>query len=266
MNEVNNVYLYYRTYPGWSGKNIFAKNKFDLINACWKSLEIENTLVNSCAWIDNPNEAFKDFMSRKIKDHHYTYEGFDCNDSKNRLPLFGGSGSYFKLREFMSNNNHKDDDIILILEDDYLFVSGGFKKWIEACRHFNGFVSPIDHPNTYRRNDHLFAKKSKIEAFNGHHWRKIESTIGTVGGKYQYFKKTYFVSKMPRFYVYSFWPGRLLGKELASIDRVFYRRIHYFLGIDLYVPIPGIAAHLSKNELDPVVDWGKRYHELAENV
>ena len=262
----NNVYLYYRTYPGWSGKNVFAKNKFDLIDVCWKSLEMECIHLNSFAWIDNPNEEFTNFMSKRIKSHKYTYEGCDANDSKNGLPVFGGLGSYFKLREFMSNNNHKDDDIILVLDDDYLFVPGGFMKWIEACRHFEGFVAPCDNPDRYRRKDDLFAKKTTIQVFNDHHWRKVESTTGVVGAKYKYFKKTYFITKTPRMYVRSFWPGRLFGKEFPSLDRAFYRRIHYLLGIDLYAPIPGIAAHLSKGQLASVVDWEKRYFELKSNA
>ena len=201
-------------------------------------------------------------MYERIKSHHYTYEGVDINDSKNKLPLFGSSGSYFKLREFMHKNNHKDDDIILNMEDDYLFVPGGFEKWIKDRKHFEGFVSPMDHPDRYRRKDDLFAKKTSIEVFNKHHWRKIESTTGTVGAKYKYFKRTYFLSKIPRAYLYSFWLGRIFGRELASMDRVFYRRIHYFLGINLYAPMPGIAVHLSEGHLDSVINWEKRFAGL----
>lgn len=262
MVKKSKVYLYYRTYAGWSGKNLFAKNKFELIDVCWKSLEIEGLEVNTLAWIDNPTDEFKEFMSQRIKSHQYTYEGADIYDSKNKLPLFGGGGSYFKLREFMHKNNHKDDDVILVMEDDYLFVPGGFEKWIQACEHFDGFVSPIDHPDRYRRKDDLFAKKTRIEVFNKHHWRKIESTTGTVGAKYKYFRKTYFLSKIPRAYIYAFWPGRIFGKELASMDRVFYRRIHYFLGINLYAPIPGLGVHLSDGHLDSTIDWEGRFKEL----
>ncbi len=264
--KYSNIYLYYRTYPGWSGKNLFENNKIDLLKVTWKSLEIEKNSINSIAFIDNPNETYNNFLSERIEKHHYSHEGADCYDSKNRLPLFGGGGSYFILREVMSKNNHKDDDIILILEDDYLFVEGGFEKWIEACKKFNGFVAPLDHPNRYKNNnDDLFFKKSPIFMFNKHHWRKSESTTNTFGGKYKYFKKTYFISKLPRPYFFSFWPGRLFGKELTSMDRIFFRRVHFLFGIDLFTPIPGLAAHLAKGELDNVVDWEKRYYSLKSS-
>lgn len=262
----SNVYLYYRTYPGWSGKNLFENNKIDLIKVTWKSLEIDKEHINATAFIDNPTEEFKSFLSERIKNHHYTFEGSDCYDSKNKLPLFGGGGTYFILRDVMSKNNHKDDDIILILEDDYLFVPEGFLRWIDACRHFEGFVSPLDHPNRYTRKDDLYAKKTPIYMVNGHHWRKSESTTNTFGGKYKYFKKTYFISKLPRLYFYSFWPGRLFGKELTSMDRIFFRRVHYIFGIDLFTPVPGLAAHLAKNELDSVIDWEKRYLQIKADL
>ena len=92
MSE-SNVYIYYRTYPGWSGKNLFAENKFDLIDICWRSLKIEKTPLNAIGWIDNPTEEFTTFLSQKIKLYQYTREGCDGYDSKNRLPVFGGCGS-----------------------------------------------------------------------------------------------------------------------------------------------------------------------------
>lgn len=266
MSENNNVYLYYRTYAGWSGKNIFAKNKFELISVCWRSLEIKNIPFTSFVWIDNSTPEFTEFISSKFSSIHHTSEGFDVDDNLNRIPVFGGRGSYFKMREFMHNNNHADDDVILILEDDYLFVKGGFHEWIEACKHFKGFVSPCDHPDRYRRKDDAFAKKTKITVHNNRHWRQIESTTGVVGGRYKYFRRTFPIAKTPRVRINFFWPGRFLGKELVSMDRGFYRRIHYLLRIKLFGPIPGIAAHLSKGQIDSVVNWEKRYKELEEKV
>ncbi len=261
-----NVYLYYRTYAGISSKNLFAKTKEDLIEVCWRSLEIEKTEVKVFACIDVPTEPFKKFMFARTPHHFYTEEGADCYDSKNRLPLFGGGGSYFKLREFMSNNKHKDDDIVMILEDDYLFVPGGFQEWIDACRSFDGFVTPSDHPDRYTRKDDKFATKTKIKIFNKRHWRNVESTTGTVGGKYKYFRRSYFLTKTPRMYIFSFWPGRIFGKELTSMDRVFYRRIYRFLGIQLFAPMPALAVHLAEGNLDSVVDWEKRYIELKNET
>ena len=279
------VYLYYRTHwekesnLGWSGKNIFAKDKLELVEVCMKSADLDKQEIYSYACINNATPEYLEFLQGKFSKVFQISEGFDVNDFDNKLPVFGGCGSLFRMFNLMESNNHDDNDIVLVLEDDYLFVSGGFQEWIEACKHFDGFVTPFDHPARYIRNDDLYAKKTEIFVHKNRHWRKAESTTSTVGARYKYFRKTFFMRKIPRFHVWFFWPSRLIGRELPSIDRVFYRRAHYLLGIDVFTPIPGIAVHLTKfvppakrylkrgclmpdTQLSLGVDWEKRYKEV----
>ena len=191
-------------------------------------------------------------------------------------------GNLQKVLNLIASKKHKADDIVLILEDDYLFISGGLKIWIEACSEIDAFVSPFDHPNRYIVNDDLFAKKPEIIIKANRHFRTAESTTSVIGGKFRLFKKTEILRKIPRFHFWFFWPGRIFGRELPSIDRVFYRRAFLFMRIKLFTPIPGLATHLSKfiqpenkrvikkrvilpsTQLSPGVDWTKRYHELTK--
>ena len=52
---------------------------------------------------------------------------------------------------------------------------------------------------------------------------------------------------------------------LTSLDHVFFWRVHYIFGIDLYSLIPEMADHLAKDQIDMAVNWKKRYYELKEN-
>lgn len=283
------VYLYLRTYwgdphsSGMSGRNILAKTKMELVSTCIKSLEFENhESIHTCACVDNSTVEYTKFLESKFDEVFHTSEGLDVNDHRGKWPIFGGMGNLPKVHDFISSRSHKDDDIILILEDDYLFITGGFSDWISACIKLNGLVSPFDHPDRYLRNDDLFVRKSEITIVNNKHFRTIESNTGVVGGRYSFFRESAFIRKIPRFHFWFFWPSRIFGTELPSIDRVFYRRALFWLRIKLFSPIPGFATHLSKfippenmnilkkgvklpeTQLSPGFDWEKRYYKLLD--
>lgn len=281
------IYLYYRTYwgksstTGWSGRNILAKSKMEMVETCIKSLNLGQADLHTCACVDFSTTEYSNFLNDKFDEVFHMQQGFDVNDHNGKWPVYGGSGGLIEVIKYIKSKNHEDNDIILILEDDYLFDSNGLVKWIRACEYFNGFVSPFDHPDRYIRKDDLTFKKTKIFSFDNHHWRNAESTTSVIGGKYKFFKKTYFLRKIPRFHFWFFWPSRLIGKELPSIDRVFYRRCYLLLRIKLFSPIPGLAVHLSKfippegsrkkskstfpkTQLSPGIDWEKRYKNLLK--
>lgn len=281
------IYLYYRTYwgkssaTGLSGRNILAKTKMELVKTCIKSLELElQNDLNTIAFVDYSTPEYTAFLGSVFDEVVHISEGFDVGDHRGMWPVFGGTGSFSALMKYMTKQDHKDDDIILILEDDYLFRAGGLRCWINACSGLDGFVSPFDHPDRYYRDDDSFFHKTKILIFENTHFRTIESSTGVVGGRYKYFRKSAFIRKLPRLHFWFFWPGRLFGAELPSIDRVFYRRIYLLLKIHLYSPMPGFASHLSQfvapiklkllkkdailpeTQLSPGVDWVKRFYDL----
>ena len=284
-----NIFLYFRTYwgnpesSGMSGRNILAKSKLELVSTTIKSLEL-NTIhnIHTCACVDLSTPNYTKFLESKFDEIFHTKEGFDVNDHKGCLPVFGGMGNSIKVFNYIKSKNHKDDDVVLLLEDDYLFNSNGFKSWIESCAELDGFVSPFDHPDRYLRRDDMFFKKSEIIISNNHHFKMCESSTGVIGARYKYFRKTHFLRKIPRFHIWFFWPGRIFGNELPSIDRVFYRRAYFFCRVKLFSPIPGFAVHLSKfirpenesvfrksieklpeTQLSAGVDWISRYKNLT---
>ncbi len=284
-----NTYLYFRTYWGKNPddevlkKNILAKSKMELVRTCINSLELglqSNLYTYAC--VDNSCEEYTEFLKSVFDEVFHTSEGFDVNDHRGKWPVFGGMGNFNKVHDFILANRHDDGDVVLILEDDYLFTAGGFTCWINSCRGLDGFVTPFDHPNRYIRNDDLFFGKSEICIVENKHFRPIESNTGVVGGRYCFFKKTAFLRKIPRFHIWFFWYGRIFGRELPSIDRVFFRRAYLLLGIKLFSPIPGLAAHLSRflppkdlsvlksgvelpeTQLSPGVDWHERYIQLSK--
>jgi hypothetical protein len=285
------VYLYYRTYwgnengPGWLGRNILAKSKKELVSVGINSMNLNQLDIKKLAFVDNSIPEYTKYLEPLFDKLIHTSEGIDIDDNKGGWPIFGALGSLMRLMEFMMDNRHNEDDIILLVEDDYLFAPNALKKWIDAIKYYkNHFVTPFDHPDRYIRNDDQFAKKTPIHIVSNHHWRQSESATSVIGGTFSTFNKTFFLRKIPRIYIANrFYPGKYFGRELAGVDRVFNRRSHYFLGVNIYSPIPGIACHLTKfvpspqhlfrkgvtipkTQLSPGYDWEKRYNELLKKV
>ena len=211
----------------------------ELVGTCIRSLELDTVEnLHTCACVDDSTKEYTEFLESVFDEVFHTSEGFDINDHRGKLPVFGGMGSAKHLYDHIQSKNHKPDDIILIVEDDYLFQEGGFLRWINACRELDGLVSPFDHPDRYLRNDDRYFRKTEIRLVEDHHWRNIESSTGTIGSRYTFFQKTLFLRRIPRFYIWFFWPGRIVGKELPSIDRVFCRRAYFWLCLLYTSPSP----------------------------
>ena len=53
-----NTFLYFRTYwgkdsiSGWTGKNIIAKNKMEMVKTCLKSLQLSEQDIHTTACVD----------------------------------------------------------------------------------------------------------------------------------------------------------------------------------------------------------------------
>lgn len=284
------VFLYYRTYwgvgskTGWLGKNILAKSKMEMVATCINSMEFDKLdsgiMLQKIACVDNSIPEYTQHLERHFDEVFHTNEGLDVSDTINGwIPLWGMKGGLVEVLKLIKSRKHLEDDIVLIVEDDYLFRENGLKDWIKACSHFQGFVTPYDHPFNYYRND-MFSKLDGIEIFNNMHWREATCNTSVVGGSYKFFKKTHIVRKIPRLVFGPIYLDRLLGRELPSLDVIFYRRIRTFLGVKLYSPMPGLAQHLSRwpnvsskhmkvgydtplTELSPGVDWKARYKKVA---
>ena len=281
-----NVFLYYRTYwgtdsnTGWLGRNVLAESKMEMVRTCISSMEFERLApkirLRKIACVDNSAPEYTRHLESHFDEVFHTNEGLDISDTVNGwIPLWGMKGGLVKVLNLIKSRSHHPDDIILIVEDDYLFIENGLQLWISACEHFDGFVTPYDHPYNYFRND-MFQKIKGIDIFSGKYWRETTCTTSVIGGKSKLFDRTRFFRKIPRFVFGPFFMDRLFGKELPSLDIIFYRRIRKLLGLKSYNPMPGLAQHLSKwpdvekkymktgcetplTEFSPGVDWTKRY-------
>lgn len=284
------VFLYYRTYwgidskTGWLGKNILAKSKMEMVKTCINAMEFDkldkSIELHKIACVDNSTPDYTQHLERHFDEVFHTNEGLDVSDTVNGwIPLWGMKGGFIEVLKLIESRKYSPDDIILIVEDDYLFRENGLKDWINACSHFEGFVTPYDHPYNYYRND-MFLKIKGIEIFNDMHWRETTCNTGVVGGRYKFFKKTRIFRKIPRLVFGPIYLDRFLGRELPSVDVTFCRRIRKFSGVKLHSPMPGLAQHLSRwpnvsskhmkvgydtplNELSPGVDWEVRYKNVA---
>ena len=284
------VFLYYRTYwgedsrTGWSGRNVLAKSKMEMVKTCISSMEFDrldsSISLHKIACVDNSTPDYTQYLERHFDEVVHTSEGLDISDTINGwIPLWGMKGGFVEVLKLIESRKHLQDDIVLIIEDDDLFRENGLMDWIIACSHFQGFVTPYDHPYNYYRND-MFCKIKGIDIFNNIHWRESTCNTGVVGGKHQFFKKTRILRKIPRLVFGPIYPDRFLGKELASLDVNFCRRLRKFTGIKLYSPMPGLAQHLSKwpsfprkhmktgyetpsNEFSPGVNWEIRYKNVT---
>lgn len=260
------TFLYYRTYPGFSKNNLFARSKPELLDVCQRSMDDSMDGVDVVAVINRSTPEYTRLIASKYPVVHHVSEPCDREDARNGRLVYGGVGSFFAMYDYMLHRGHADEDVILILEDDYLFTPGGLRRWVSAIAHFDGLVSPYDPPDRYRRTDDAYAVKTRIWAHDNAHWRKIESTTSTIGGRFKYFRRAELAAKLPRPRFRRLHSGYLLGRELPSIDRVFYRRLHYWLGIDVFSPVPGVATHLAVDQLSIGVDWEARFNELRDAV
>lgn len=260
------TFIYYRTYPGFSAKNLFARSKKELLDVCQRSMDDGLGGVEVRAIINGSTPEYTELIRAKYPAVHHVSAPCDRQDAVNGKLVYGGVGSFFAMYDLMLTFGHCDEDVIMVLEDDYLFTKGGLGRWVSGIRHFDGFVSPYDPPDRYRRTDDAYARKTPMWAHADTHWRQIESTTSTFGGRFKYFRKAHLAAKIPRLRFRRFHAGYLLGRELASIDRVFYRRCHYWLGIDLFSPVPGVATHLAEDQLGVGVDWEGRFNELRDEL
>lgn len=259
------TFLYYRTYPGFSRNNLFAGDKQELLDVCQRSMDDSLAGVDVLAVINGSTPEYTELIRAKYPAVHHVAEPCDRQDAANGKLVYGGTGSFFAMYDHMLKRGHSDEDVILILEDDYLFTPGGLARWVSGIRRFDGLVSPYDPPDRYRRTDDAYARRTRVWAHDNIHWRQIESTTSTIGGRFKHFRRAQLAAKLPRPRFRRLHAGYLLGRELPSIDRVFYRRCHFWLGIDLYCPLPGVATHLATDQLSIGVDWEARFNELRDH-
>lgn len=180
-----------------------------------------------------------------------------------------------------------DAEYVYFAEDDYLYLPSQFGLMLQFLRDGRDvhFVAPYDHPDCYSLDLHREPKW--VTVFGDHHWRTAASTCLTfltrrsTLAKYERVFRTYcrqnddcamWLSLTKRGI---FSPAAILG---YFARREPYRRVPVKAWLfcwpqvlfgdaaKLWVPVPGVATHLSEGLLSPGTDWLAFMQERARNV
>ena len=185
----------------------------------------------------------------------------------------GNRATYARQMEILLAQ--RDAEYVYFAEDDYLYLPDQFPLMLNFLRGGQGvdFVAPYDHPDCYHLDLHREPKW--VTVFEEHHWRSAASTCLTFltrkstlakyknvfraysGGNdcamwlsltkrrvfsplamLRYFARQEFYRRvLPKAWLFC-WPQILFGKRA-----------------ELWVPVPGIATHLSSGLMSPGIDW-----------
>jgi len=209
-------------------------------------------------------------------DYHELFERYFAPEDLVLIELsgVGNRATYGKQLDILVSQN--DAEFVYFAEDDYLYVPDGFPLLLKFLRDGENvdFVTPYDHPDCYLLDLHREPKW--VTVFEGHHWRTAASTCLTfltrksTLEKYERVLRTYchrnddcamWLSLTKR---RVFNPLRVLGyfarrehyRKVALKAWLFcWRQIIFGKAAKLWLPIPGLATHLSTASLSPGIDW-----------
>lgn len=178
----------------------------------------------------------------------------------------------------------EDAECVYLAEDDYVYLPGQFPLLLNFLRNRQDvdFVSPYDHMDCYCLDLHHEPKW--LTVFEGHHWRTASSTCLTfltrkiTLAKYEQVFRTY-SQRNDDCAMWLSLTKRVVFNPLAMaryfVRRDFYRnapvkawlfcwkQILFGRARKLWVPVPGVATHLSAGSLSPCVDWLALMKEIA---
>jgi hypothetical protein len=163
-------------------------------------------------------------------------------------PMIGLPGTHMRAVAILQERSGADH--FYLSEDDYLYRSSAFSQLEEAVADLPGadYLTLYDHPDRYRRNDdRLTVSRRPIVVTASAHWRLVESTCMTFGGRIEALSADaevhrHHVDKLPNT------NDRRLWRALQSPRRLRARR-------RLYGVVPSQASHQEVGMLAPNVDW-----------
>ncbi len=186
----------------------------------------------------------------------------------------GNRATYAKQLEILLAQ--RDAEYVYFAEDDYLYLPDQFPLMLHFLHDAQGadFVTPYDHPDCYRLDLHREPKW--VTVFEDHHWRTAASTCLTflarksTLARYERVFRTY-SQRNDDCAMWLSLTKRRVNSPLAMLRyfarQEFYRKapvkawlfcwpqILFGKAAKLWVPVPGIATHLSAGLLSPGSDW-----------
>ena len=254
-DRLEKLYIAYRVYPRFS-KSAFTEgfaDKFDMFKNCIISFIVAlggidykiHFILDSCP------PVYAEFIESLVHMERFSIE---------HLSNAGNRNTFLRQIEVLLNQTFSDN--IFFAEDDYLYKQDTFLKIVNFLNSSNkaDFVTPYDHPDYYMSisctNRYLHTYKSRIEFYQGMHYRTVSSTTLTFLTSVKVLKETkkYFFRYMTKnLGDYQIWlmlthVKRRTGWIKSTINLYLVDAFKVLFGkkYTLYAPLPGLAIHLAE--------------------
>ncbi|HKW62816.1 MAG TPA: hypothetical protein VJN89_09750 [Candidatus Acidoferrum sp.] len=186
----------------------------------------------------------------------------------------GNQATYARQLDILLSQS--DADAVYLAEDDYFYLPGSLPLMLSFLRSRKDadFVTPYDHPDCYQLKLHQEPKCLAVA--EDHHWRTAASTCLTFLTRkstlreYERTLRTYTrgsgdcamwlgVTKRrvfnPLTLLEFFFRGEFYWKEIVKAWLFCWRQILLGKVAKLWVPLPGLATHLSAGLLSPCIGF-----------
>lgn len=260
----------YRIYPRVSkpAQSLpFGDNKLKQSEICLRSFRDSLGTLRVKVWaiLDGCPEEYRALFERYFAVENLVFVNLNAD---------GNRATYAKQLEILLSQ--QDAEFVYFAEDDYVYLPDQFALMLNFIRDGKcvDFISPYDHPDCYSLD--LHSEPKLISVFEGHHWRTAASTCLTF-----LTRKSTLAKCVSVFQTYSrknddcaMWLSLTKRRvfNAFAVSRYFARREFYRNVIvkawlfcwpqilfgktaKLWVPVPGIATHLSDGLLSPGIDW-----------
>ncbi len=269
----------YRIYPKVAEDAVplpFGDDKLRLSEVCLKSFKDSLAGLRVKIWVllDGCPPEFADLFKRYFSPQEL---------SLLNLPGCGNEATFRKQLEILLAQ--EDAEVVYFAEDDYFYLPGQFRCMIDflLAHEDVDFVSPYDHLDCYTMELHRQPKWLRV--YGGKHWRTAASTCLTFLTRRQTLKETHavFRSYKRRSFDFSLWlsltKSRVFNpvfffrqltqkpyfcKTIVKSWLYCWRQILFGKRRTLWIPVPGVATHLSIHALSPNIDWLSLMQQSAE--
>lgn len=260
----------YRIYPNVSkpAQSLpFGDDKFKQAEICLRSFQssLGSLRVKIWAILDGCPQVYRTLFERYFSPEDLVFV---------ELNGVGNRATFTKQMDILLSQ--EDSEFVYLAEDDYFYLPNQFALMLKFLRDRQdvNFVTPYDHPDCYHLDLHRQPKW--VTVFDGYHWRTAASTCLTFLTRkstltrydrvfktysrrnddcalwlsltkrrvfnpismFQYFARGDFYRSIPLKAWLFCWPQILFGRTAK-----------------LWVPVPGLATHLSDGLLSPGIDW-----------
>ena len=278
MNSCD-VAIAYRIYPKVAEDAVplpFSDDKLRLSEVCLKSFKASLAGLRVKVWVllDSCPPEFAELFKK-----------YFCPEELILLNLEGSGNEATFRKQLDILITQQDAEVVYFAEDDYFYLPDQFRGMIDflLAHEDVDFVSPYDHLDCYTMELHLQPKWLRV--YGGRHWRTAASTCLTFLTRRGTLRETetVFRNYKRRSFDCSLWLSltkrRVLSpvffcrhlirepyfcKTIAKSWLYCWRQILFGKRRTLWIPIPGVATHLSAHALSPNIDWPALMQQSAE--